>query len=263
MRVTKSRLNLACIFVISLVLVGQSLAKIEPETLVGAWLFDENKGDTARDASGNGYDGTLQKNPKWIDGKFGSALEFDGTNGVDIANPEDFEFLTWTYVLWFRAAQGGDYPNLIGRQFSNNHGWTIHLDPGGATFRIRIDTNGGVNQVKTVPQNVRDEEWHHGVVTQDDKDKKLEMYIDGVKGELSYAGDYKNSGGFLTIASPAVGAVNLNDGAIDEVGIFNTILEEEDVLDIMENGLEAAVGLLSVSPSGRLAYTWGQIKRDN
>ena len=82
-------------------------------------------------ATGNGNNGTLVGNPKSVEGKFGSALEFDGTNGVEIDNPQNFEFLTWTYVLWFRAEAGGDYPNLIGRQFDNAHGWTIHLDPGG------------------------------------------------------------------------------------------------------------------------------------
>ncbi len=263
MKAAKSRLTLACIFVISLALAGQSFARIDPETLVGAWLFDEDGGDTARDASGNGNDGTLLKNPEWVEGKFGSALEFEGTNGVEIANPENFEFLTWTYVLWFRAAAGGDYPNLIGRQFANAHGWTIHLDPAGATFRIRIDTDGGINQVKTVPKFVRDEEWHHGAITHDDDSKSLEMYIDGVMGVQSYAGEYSNSGGFLKIASPAVGAVNLNGGAIDEVGIFDVLLEEEDILDIMTNGLEESIGLLPVSPSGRLTSTWGRIKNDD
>lgn len=261
MKAIKSRLTLVCMFVIGLALAGQSSARIDPETLVGVWLFDEDGGDTARDASGNGNDGTLVKNPEWVEGKFGSALEFDGTNGVEIANPENFEFLTWTYVLWFRAAAGGDFPNLIGRQFANAHGWTIHLDPGGATFRIRIDTDGGINQVRTVPTFVRDEEWHHGAITQDDDNKTLEMYINGVKGDLNYAGEYENSGGFLKIGSPAVGAVNLNDGAIDEVGIFDVILEEEDILDIMTDGLDAAVGLLPVSPSGRLTSTWGCIKK--
>ncbi len=260
MKVTKLRLTLACIFVMSLVLVGQSFAKIDSETVVGIWLFDENKGDTAKDSSGNGNDGTLQKNPKWVEGQFGRALEFDGTNGVDIANPENFEFLTWTYVLWFRAIAGGDYPNLIGRQFANAHGWTIHLDPGGATFRIRIDTDGGINQVPTVPKNVRDGEWHHGAITHDDKDTKLEMYIDGVKGDKTYAGGYKNSGGFLRIGSPAVGAVNLNNGAIDEVAIFNVLLEEDDILNIMEKGLEEMVDVFAVSPSAKLATTWAKIK---
>ena len=250
----------ASVCAMSLAFAGRAFAEIDLETLVGAWLFDEDTGDTARDASPNGNDGTLVKGPDWVDGKFGKALEFDGTNGVEIAQPENFEFLTWTYVLWFRAEAGGDYPNLIGRQFDNGHGWTIHLDPAGATFRIRIDSDGGINQVKTTPLTVRDGEWHHGAITHDDEEKTLGLYIDGVMGASSYAGDYENSGGFLKIASPAVGAVNLAAGAIDEVGIFNVILDEADILFVMEEGLEAT-GLLPVSPAGRLTATWGRIKR--
>ena len=251
----------ACACALCLVFVVQASAEIDLETLVGAWLFDEGAGGVARDASTNGNDGTLLKSPGWVDGMFGKALEFDGTSGVEIAHPEDFGFLTWTYVLWFRAEAGGDYPNLIGRQFENAHGWTIHLDPAGATFRIRIDTDGGINQVKTVGQTVRDGEWHHGAITHNDDEKTLELYIDGVPGPSSYAGDYENTGGFLKIASPAVGAVNLAAGAIDEVGIFNTILEEADILLIMAEGLEAT-GLLPVSPAGRLTATWGRMKSE-
>ena len=260
-----TRLIVLCIsfMVVSLMFVGQSPAKIDQETIVGAWLFDDNKGDTAKDSSGNGNDGTLTGGPKWVEGKFGRALEFNG-NGVEINNPENFNFLIWTYVLWFRADAGGDYPSLIGRQFANDpmHGWTIHLDPNGATFRIRIDNDGGINQLPTVPKNVRDGEWHHGAITHDDKNKRLEMYIDGVKGDGSYVGNYKNSGGFLKIASPAVGAGNLNNGAIDDVGIFDVLLEEDDILNIMEDGLEPFVGA-PVSRLGRLASTWGRIKNDN
>ncbi|MBT3265794.1 LamG domain-containing protein [Candidatus Poribacteria bacterium] len=252
---------LACLCALSLVFVGQASADIDLATLAGAWLFDENAGDVARDASTNGNDGTLLKGPDWVDGKFGKALEFDGTSGVEITHPENFDFLTWTYVLWFKAEAGGDYPNLIGRQFENAHGWTIHLDPAGGTFRIRIDSDGGINQVLTVPQTVRDGEWHHGAIAHNDDEKTLEMYIDGIKGPSSYAGDYENSGGFLKIASPAVGAVNLNAGAVDEVAIFNVILEEDDILFIMAEGLEAT-GLLPVSPLGRLAAAWGEIKGD-
>jgi len=235
-------------------LVSQSFAEIDPATLIGAWLFDNDKGDVVKDSSPNGNNGTLEKKPKSVEGVFGKALEFDGTSGVVIDDPDNFDFLEWTYVLWFRAAAGGDWPNLIGRQFGNTWGWTIHLDPGGTTFRIRIDTGGGINQVLTAPKTVRDEEWHHGAITHDDKNKKLEIYIDGVKTDATFLGDYKNSGGFLKIGLAAVGAVNLTNAAIDEVGIFNVLLEEDDVLNIMDTGLEAAVGLLAVSPSGRLVH---------
>jgi len=251
---------LVCSIVLSLVLVGQSLAVIKKENVKGVWLLDD-AGTVAKDSSGNKNDGDIQGKPKSVPGKFGKALEFDGTNGVEIMDPEKFNFLTWTYTLWFRASAGGDYPNLIGRQFANTHGWTIHLDPGRATFRIRIDTDGGVNQVKMVPGIIADEEWHHGVITHDEKSKKLVFYYDGVKGESSYAGEYKNSGGFLKIAFAAVGAVNLRDAAIDEVAIFDSLLEEEDVVNIMTKGLgEVIPGIIAVSPEGSLAATWGQIK---
>jgi hypothetical protein len=267
-KVTKVRLTIVCLFVISFVIVGQSSAVIDKATVAGVWLLDDNAGDIAKDSSGNGNDGVLQQKPKWVKGKFGNALEFSGANGVEINNPDKFEFLTWTYVFWFKAKAGGDYPSMIGRQFANTHGWTFHLHPPGDTFRLRIDTDAAVNQLPVVAKNVRDDEWHFGAAIQDDKKKKLTMYIDGTKdtggnkAELSYNGNYKNSGGFLKIGLAAVGAANFSNGSIDEVGIFSAILAEEDILNIMKNGLAAATGLLAVSPSGRLTDTWGRIKSE-
>jgi hypothetical protein len=138
------------------------------------------------------------------------------------------------------------------------------LDPGRATFRIRIDSDGGINQVKTVPAKVSDGNWHHGVICQnDDKTKKLIFYFDGTKGESTYNGGFapKNTGGFMKMAFACVGAVNLNNAAIDDVAVFDTILAEEDILAIMGKGLEAIIpGIIAVSPEGRLINTWGNIK---
>ena len=83
------------------------------------------------------------------------------------------------------------------------------------------------------------------------------MYIDGIKSETIYAGNYKNKGEFLKIASPAVGAVNLNKGAIDDVATFNVLLTKNEITDIMKNGLEP---LASVSYLEKLACTWGTKK---
>jgi len=267
MKSTKTKLVLMCLclFVIGLVLTGQSSAKIDKKNVMGVWLLNDGGGDTVKDSSPNKNNGTIKGKPKWVEGKFGKALEFDGASGVEIIDPEKFNFLTWTYSFWFRSAAGGDYPNLIGRQFGNAHGWTIHLDPGRATFRIRIDSDGGINQVKTVPAVIADGEWHHGVIEQDDsKSKKLTFYYDGVKGESTYAGEYKNSGGFMVLGLACVGAVNLNNAAIDDFAVFDTLLAEEDVLSIMEKGLEAIIpGIIAVSPEGRLVDTWGRIKENS
>jgi len=225
-------------------------------------LLNDNGGDTVKDSSGNKNDGTIKGKPKWIDGQFGKALQFDGASGVEIDNPDNFDFTTWTYSFWFQAAAGADFPNLVGRQFDNTWGWTFHLDPAGATFRIRIDSDGGINQLPTTPKpNIRDGKWHHGAATQDSKANKITLFIDGVKAELTYLGKYKPTGGFLTIGEACVGAVAFNNGAIDEFAIFDTILSDDDILSIMNNGLEATMpGVFAVSPEGRLIDTWGDIK---
>ncbi|MDE0682365.1 MAG: hypothetical protein OXI63_05565, partial [Candidatus Poribacteria bacterium] len=82
---------------------ASSYAVLDPDTIVGIWKFDEGKGDTAKDASENGNDGTLMSKPKWVDGKFGKALEFDGTNFVDMGNDESLQFHgDVTIVVWVR-----------------------------------------------------------------------------------------------------------------------------------------------------------------
>ena len=81
MKIIMPNLMLACIslIVLSLMFAGISNAEFDLKTVVGMWLFDEGKGDTAADSSENGNDGKLENSPKWIkNGKFGSALEFDG-----------------------------------------------------------------------------------------------------------------------------------------------------------------------------------------
>ena len=47
-------------------------------------------------------------------------------------------------------------------------------------------------------------------------------------------------------------------GIIDEVGVFNAALSDEDLIKIMENGLEHTA--YAVHPSEKLTTTWGKIK---
>ena len=43
-------------------------------------LLAYGSGEVAEDSSANGNDGELKVGPKWVDGKFGKALEFDGVD---------------------------------------------------------------------------------------------------------------------------------------------------------------------------------------
>ena len=72
------------IFVLSLIatclLTLPSHAALNADNIMGMWLFNEGQGDKANDSSGNGNDGKVIGGAKWVDGQFGKALEFNGTD---------------------------------------------------------------------------------------------------------------------------------------------------------------------------------------
>ena len=47
--------------------------------MVAVWLFDEGKGNIVVDSTSNGHDGKIE-GAKWVKGRFGKALELDGTD---------------------------------------------------------------------------------------------------------------------------------------------------------------------------------------
>jgi len=72
--------------------VGISNAEIDPDTVVGIWLFDDGSGNTAEDSSENGNDGEFVGDPQWVDGKFGDALSFDGGSYVEVPASAIFSY---------------------------------------------------------------------------------------------------------------------------------------------------------------------------
>ncbi len=245
--------------ILGLVSIGQSSAGIDPEAIVGMWLFDEDTGKTARDASGNGNDGELMNGPEWVAGKFGKALEFDGiddwVNAGDapILKPTgDVTFMAWYYWM------GGNYVLASGGQTSST-GYAITHDPGAGTIWFGVSTDKQSANTGYVPGPTQ-EVWHHVAASYDDSEGKLTAYVDGEVLET-----VKASGKALdnTFAALHIGKPNNVDnyyfkGIIDEVAVFNAALDQVDINSIMTKGLEEA---LAVSPAGRLTVIWGALKQ--
>lgn len=90
-----------------------SAAEVSVDDAIGVWLFDEGKGNVAKDSSPNGNDGELIAGPKWVEGKFGGALEFDGsgtsveTESADKLNEFELGDKTdFTATAWFKTDTG-------------------------------------------------------------------------------------------------------------------------------------------------------------
>ena len=134
MKVVVAKLSLvcACLIIISLILTQQGSAKIDLETCIGMWLFDEGKGDTCEDTSSNSNDGTLVNGPKWVSGKFGEALAFDGKDdyidcGTD-ASLETPDAVTVTAWIKANSLASTDWGPMISSRYGGNwKGWTLYL----------------------------------------------------------------------------------------------------------------------------------------
>ena len=218
---------------------------------VGIWLFDEGKGGTAADTSGNGNDGTIS-GAKWAEGKFGGALEFEPPHVVTVEPSDSLNFkdqmsiATWVYmnkgVSDTAIRRNGSY--LLEVQSAGER------VPGGYVFGIWSGGGftGGV-WGKTV---VEPEKWYHIVGLYDGSE--MQLYVDGIlEATTKQDGDVDQAGELLFGTFGGEKFI----GRLDEIIFFDRGITAAEIAELM-TGVEA---VLPVSPNGLLTTTWGRLKR--
>jgi hypothetical protein len=252
------------ILVVSLVNIG--VAAQNRKDLVLYYAFDEGKGNTVKDLSGNGNDGTIN-GAKWVDGKFDKALEFNGKdNYVDCGNSSSLQIKKEiTLAVWVNLAilpsQMHSDSRIIARENSGagapwaSYALTVN---GNATsffgFEISADTPDIYPKSTTLPEV---DVWYHLAGVYDGSN--CNIYVNGQKeGTLPQSGNLVIN----SALNPMVGAdVNRNieyfQGIIDEVVIYNRVLSEEEILALVEKSLKE---MMSVESEGKLATIWSEIK---
>lgn len=249
--------SMAVLFVVG-ILVSPTYAKIEPKNIVGMWLFDEGSGDVASDSSENGNDGTLLNKPKWVAGKFGRALEFNGSNtSVDCGDTKSMAIPTGgevTMCAWVFPTVGSTaaWQGIMAKR-TGSYSYGINL----VTGNFQIYTSGG-SAIAGFAYNLPVEEWVHIAGTM--SKKPTELYVNGeLFGTKGGGGGVIEAANGLRIgASGTIGEVF--NGIIDDVGIFNVVLSAADIKEIYSKGLGMASGIAPVESSGKLATTWANIK---
>jgi len=254
-----TRLTIICIsfIVVSLMFVGMSVA-IDQASVMGMWLFDEGSGDVAADSSGNGNAGTLTNGPVWEDGKLDGGMFFDGSDDIVLVDMTvDYDEIT--VMALFNLGAGNVRPRFVGNSHTDvtKKGFQLMYNTAGSGSWFDIGTGGG-RAAASFAFTAAQDTWYHYAGTYDGSDVKA--YIDGVEmasGALS--GAIADSGEDVHIGMRPGG--DRLKGILDEVAIFNKALTQDEIKDIMAKGLSEALGMAAVSPSGKLAATWGQIKK--
>lgn len=254
----------AVLFIVGL-LTTSGYAKIDPKTCIGMWLLDEGSGNVAKDSSGNGNDGKLVANPTWVNGKFGKALQFDGTtNYVDCGKDASLNIPVGgsvTMCAWVNSTTGstGSWQAIMAKRDGSSYSYGINLTTN--TFQIYTS---GASGVQGFAYNLPKGEWAFicGTMSKD----PTELYVNGqlFKTVGPGGGVAEVAKNPLTIAQSfgakaAFGNDEIFNGIIDEVAVFNVVLTKDDINTIMTKGLAGTTGF-AVEPVGKLTTAWGKIK---
>jgi hypothetical protein len=229
----------------------------------GYWKFDEGSGTTTADASGNGATGMLQGGVRWSAGRFGAALQFNGTSGyVNVPAPAgsalDLNANPVTLAAWINTNSLTTQQAILLRGLSDG--------PAGAGgtqgYGLWINANGHVNLGATGGGNFDSltaltPGWHQ--VTGIINGTASKVYIDGV--DQTPAGvnvSVTSSNQNLIIGASRNNAnngyVGFFSGVIDDLRIYNRVLSTSEVRALAQPAL---VSNLAVKSSN--TYQWATL----
>ena len=196
--------------------------------LIGYWSFDEGSGTTAVDLSENGYDGTLNGGVTWTDGKFGGALNFDGS-GAHVGTGQSIlnGVAGFTLAGWINASSIDVYSSLFGQNDLIEFGFI-----GGSQVGTWLLGNNW--QLVSADYPFEYPSWHHVALTGDAAG--VVIYIDGQEAASDTGAVSSGSSGFtFTIGANVFNATGDPFlGQIDDVWVFGRALTLEEIQILMQ-----------------------------
>lgn len=196
--------------------------------LVGYWKFDENTGNIAVDNSGLGNTGTIYGASR-IDGKYGKALSFDGSNDwVKLLDSPSLNPSYITLAVWLNVSSGvTGYGRLVDK--GGTGGYLLSFGDAGAGRLRWIVTRASDSTYGLVdsPLGYNDNVFHYVISAWDGTTMRL--LVDNVEvASTPFSGTLKTTTYNVGIASNYAGGENLAC-ITDEARIYNRALTQAEM----------------------------------
>jgi hypothetical protein len=210
----------------------------------------------AEDASGNGNDVIVHGNASWVDGKYGQAMQFDGTTYVEVPDSPGSGLdgvPGLTIEVWVKMSahhdngivvklisEGVHWPTVY-----NIETWSDQL----AYFGVNEDTGEWI--VGGYPLD----EWFHLTGVFDNGTETI--YINGEEmGSMSDPSDVVPDSDRPVYIGCVDPASYFFVGELDDIAIYNRALTQAEIQQDM-----GSISPASVESTGKLASTWAAIKK--
>jgi len=252
-------------------LAGYVSAAVDPGTAFLVWTLDEGSGAAVSDMSGQGNDGQITGGVEWVDGISGRGLELDGATGyIQSSTANGVGSTAFTECLWVKfndlnpEGQFG-YISCTGTsntRFFYYSTWSSEGAPNDAIHAGTLDTTGNWGRGISTGRIFQTGQWYFVAGVIDTANGFINVYVDGdlVQEQAIDTGDTPGTPDEIWVGSSPEGYTWVS-GTIDDVAFFNVALGDDDLRDIMENGIVNILGGPSaVDSSDKLPIAWGDIK---
>lgn len=207
--------------------------------LVVALNFNENTGSVLNDLSGSGNNGSIFQATWFAAGKYGSALQFDGTN--DYASILDSNSLDLTNGMtleaWVRPTASSGWRTVFLKENGGElaYGMYARESTNRSSAWIRTNPTSGSSKSTSGTPGLTLNSWTHMAATYDGA--SLKLFINGVQiSTRAYTGNMYTSTGPLKIGGNAVWGEYFA-GQIDEVRVYNRALLQSEIQTDMNTPL--------------------------
>jgi hypothetical protein len=216
--------------------------------LKGVWHFDEGEGPIVFDDSGEGHHGKA-KGPLWVSGKINNALEFDGYRDyVDYGNSTilqpignmSLEFWAKPFNIAYARqnilckAYGGEFCLTMEKNGSLSY---YHGSCGGMCWPYMSFGAGNM---------FSDNTWVHVVITRDTTTRTMRSYKNGTFFRSTTWTSDKDPRVSSYSLKCGAGYVNRFKGIIDEVRIYERVLNDTEISEHYSGSFANESGLLGL-----------------
>ena len=228
-------------------------------SLVGYWPMNEGTSTQAGDFSGSGNTGTLTSGPTWTAGKFGQAVNLDGTNDyIDLGSNTSLNVASsqaFSVSGWVKTTES--YGPIMSLRSNSSENPIIDImvgydgavtSSGSLMALVRSDTSSS-GQARVTGGTVNDGSWHFFTLTRD-AGSTITLYLDGVsQGTNSGANSgaaittttYRAIGGERYWTATSFGTVDQRYlvGQVDEVRMYvGKQLSATEIANLYKSGLQ-------------------------
>lgn len=212
----------------------------------GAWNLDEGTGTAVADSSGRANTGTASGGPTWVNGKFGKALSFDGTDDY-VYTAKQFTpagTIPYSISVWFRATVADGNMMVTFETYQTGTTCSQHSNKMwiGTGSKLYFGVWTTADRSIATAGAVTDGNWHHAVGTYNATAQTTYLYVDGnFNGSYALGANAQAVLGYWKIGAycggwATGGSVNgYFNGTVDELMIYNKTLTSAEISDIYNN----------------------------